>query len=180
MKTLLSISVLLALSVSFAQAPKNLNILPYHPYRKIANGPSGADRYYNLLPIYNWINAGRKGPCPMPAWISWYNADDPHTISSYHAISVLAEGVLVQPKTYSPYGGHETRPFFLKNYPNKDRLADGASFQFIALKTGTYQYNDAGGSLHTVDLYDYGIPYDPAQLAAERQRTNSPALNPQH
>jgi len=158
-----------------AKAPpaSSLEDLPYHPYRKVA------DRYYGLQPIYNWINAGRKGPCPMPAWISWYT-DDPHSTRSYRAISVLADGILVEPKMYAPYGGgREGSPFFLKNYPNKNRITDGASFQFIALKTGTYQYEDSGGSVHTVELYDYGIPYDPAKLAAERQRTNSAALNPQ-
>ena len=181
MKLFISISMLVALSCE-AQT------LPFHPYRK------AGDTYYDLRPLYAWVSK-RTGPRPMTGWIGpgtifvdRYGLGreklekapvfDPHFI----VISVSSDGLLLEVDRMANGSGSmpdgSPRLIFLKNYPGWTEFTDGESIKFIALAVGNYQYHSSNNSLRTVPLYDYGTPYDPNKLLAERNRTNAPATKP--
>jgi hypothetical protein len=134
--------------------------MPYHPYRKVENRYYGVATLYNGGSLTNWIVARNQ-------------ADD------WRVAQVIPSGLLIErtTHTWSGYLGtsiDRTRIYFLTNFPLRSRVVDGQRIDFIALKTGTFQYPDAMGAVRTVEKLDYGVPYDPAKLAAEA-KTNQPS-----
>lgn len=151
--------------------------LPYHPFRKV-------DKiYYDLRPLYSFISKadkrygpppGEKIPArPLPAWLGVQNEGS--TNHNYVVLHIFADGLLLQDQhTVNTAPGYTfyAEPIFLINYPYQDTAIDGQPVHFLALRGSLHKYQDVYGATHTVAQYDYGIPYDPAQLAAQR-RTNS-------
>lgn len=64
---------------------------------------------------------------------------------------------------------------FLTNYPNFKTLKDGDKISFIAITNGTIKL--LGTTEHTIESFDYGIPYNPIELQRtlqiESKKTNS-------
>lgn len=167
---------------AITQPPKPVDIggVPFQPYRKVG------DRYYDLNPIYEWskvlttpINKlsarQRESKRPMPEWIgmpAWINSSS----VSYEVFQVTDGGLLVRGVSYdTSYSRDYGSVFFLTNYPWVASVSEGKTIKFLALKTGVHKYRDTAGAPRTIDRYDYGTPYNPAALAAERAKTNSPS-----
>jgi hypothetical protein len=161
---------------SVCPAAEDYHGLPFHPYRKVA------DRYYDLRPLYTWLNrpSDQLDPRaqPLKDWIGL--PIDRESATTYKVTDVLPEGLLIE-ESWNAAGtvgeahvGGDAQ-FFLINYPDKSRVTDHQRIRFLALRVGTFQYRDPMGGTHTVPKYDYGIPYNPAALAAEHARTNQPA-----
>ena len=182
-------TILLALSVLSGLYCPAGEPEPHHPYRKVG------DKYYNLQPLYDWnkfwnlsdLQRSKLSPKeldrkrPMTAWIGTHG-DYIGIATCYRVAGVFSDGLLIDQAQFSTHNSNPFEygnPFFLTNYPAFKQMSDRKPIEFFALRTGTYQYTDAIGAHHTVDLYDYGTPYDPFKLAAQR-KTNSIALNPQH
>lgn len=140
--------------------------IPYHPYRKVG------DKYICLQSLYDELIG--KGQSPLKSWMVCISS----AVTDYTIIQILPDGVLLERKDsrYNNFTGVINTwesTIFLQNFPDQSNLVDGKKVSFIALPSGNYQYTDTQGAVHTVARYDYGIPYDPWQLAAERARTNS-------
>jgi hypothetical protein len=147
--------------------------MPYHPYRKVE------DRYYSVQPIYDWmqyrkwirnrpsgemkrlIESGTTQIRPMPDWIGapMYLSEGEFGAK---IVQVLPDGLLMT------FGGNANRMFFLTNYPFHSQVVDGQHIDFLAIKTGIYRYAGVGDVPHSVEMYDYGIPYDPRALATNQ------------
>jgi len=103
---------------------------------------------------------------------------------SYYIVQVLSDGLLVEGRAQNTYNWNSPEkigdPFCLVHHPSQTNFVDGQEIHFLALKVGNYQYTDVLGSAHTVPKYDYGIPFDPQQvaaaIAAERRRTNQSSI----
>lgn len=150
-------------------------VLPYHPYRKVG------DRYYDLRPLYSWINAASHVtvaqrymtvPNPMKDWFG-VDRGDPIFVH-YSVIQVAEDGLLVREERSSLYNDRVVYgdSFFLKNYPDFKKLTDHQEIRFLALRAGSYRYTNTLGSVKTVPCYDYGVPYDPWALQKAKQTTN--------
>jgi len=128
--------------------------MPYTPYRKL-NG-----HFYDLTPVYNWIVGGRRGVRPMQEWFG--ESIESHVITSYNVFDVLPGLLLVRGQSFGPSGAFPIgAPFALTNYPFQSKVIDNEAIQFLALRSGNFQYQTANGGMSTVSLYDYGIGYDP-------------------
>lgn len=180
----LGLSLIVCTLFIFPAGAADYGGVPFYPYRKVG------DRYYDLTPIYNWLalqtqpqskltQEQRTAPQPMPQWFASAGAYDPDRYKSYNVLTVFpGKGILVQETwgfTRRGEGGGSGNEFFLVNHPAQATLTDQTQVVFLALQVGTFQYRDVRGGLRTVPKYDYGIPYDPRKLAAERTRTNSAA-----
>jgi len=166
---------------SQAADPSRRAGIPYHPYRKVEN------RYYDLNPLYNWITdvskvtvaQARAGsftkPRPLPDWLGAPSAPGGvETYQWYYIRQVLGHGLLLEVRwSGGIYSGTSTEPIYLTNYPFSG-VIDGQEIHFLALRTGNYKYQDTSGAMHTVAKYDYGIPYDPRELAAQRATNSVP------
>lgn len=168
------LALLVLLATAEGADPDPTKTMPHHPYRKVG------DRYYDLRPIYDWLRLENKaghipigqlkpedtqiGRRPMPEWIG---ANDYWSENkSYRVQMVLRGGLIVEQnsRNTTEYGN----PIFLTNYPHKKEVTDRQGIKFLALRTGVYHHRT-----ETIPFYDYGIPYDPAKLLAERNRTNA-------
>lgn len=147
---------------------------PYHPYRKVG------DRYYSLQPIYEWQKLlsipgnkltpkQRASSRPMQEWIGERRDLETPIDVTYRVASVAAEGLIITAESHGYRSGTLAyRTLLLLNYPLQKKVADGQAINFLALKTGVREVAGWG----TLEVYDYGIPYDPQALAAEKARTN--------
>lgn len=145
--------------------------LPYDPYRKVGS------KYYSIQPVYNWINACNAARMqhypvdqwprnPMPAWFGFTIAVGGIS-THYRVFEVIPDGILVNEERVDISGNAvDDPPFLLKDYPYS--VADNQEIHFLALRTGTYQYTDVRGATRTAIMYDYGVPYDPWKLQAEK------------
>jgi hypothetical protein len=171
--------------VLFARAEanaQNLLEVPFHPYRK------ASDKYYSLQPIYDWMKLPKSNESTRPM-LEWVGVPEHRAYGLlYKVTQVLPDGLLVvssgeylvgiESSSFSSrVSSHE--PIFLKNYPFKKLCVDGQKIRFLAIKSGNYKYTGTDGGSHTVELYDYGVPYDPKALQAAMQvqkTTNTTSL----
>ena len=167
----------LGLFVSVAVNAGPTDSMPYHPYRKVG------DKYFNLQPIYDWSRVlqlpgnkvtekQRTTPRPMAEWIGEISNLTLPIDVNYKVEDVRKEGLVITAESHAyKIGTHGYRTFLLLNYPFKDQVAVRQSIRFLALKTGVRQV----GSYGTIEVFDYGVPYNPLELARERAKTNAPA-----
>lgn len=167
--SLLAMSLLVVFVATLAQGA-----LLNHPYRQIVL-PDGTDsvRYANLGPIYAWLQKP-EGTQPMADWSVCVNK----TLEEFTVLEVLPDGLMVEQQyhKWNAYlGTMQTARgiIFLANYPGAVNCVDGQKIDFIALLNGVHRYTDRDGKTHSLPRYDYGVPYDPFQLA--RSVTNLPA-----
>jgi len=128
-----------------AQRPKNAASRAYltkDPHRKVKN-EKGELVNADLRPLFSWVNSGKGGASPMPAWKRFEV-----TVTEY-----LKEGMLVTNTS-------DEKLFYVKNYPQK--LPVGTTIQLFVLDVGVYDHQPKGASLATLHAFDYGIPYTPA------------------
>jgi|ERR1044071_956129 hypothetical protein len=163
------------LSASAAEIPTSLSEMPQHSFRKVEG------TYYDLRPLYKWLKTPdakdrhRQFPTsnPMPDWLIaekfWF------VRQTLDGGGLLLHSFWYDHDTGQRYDSRELT--FLSHYPYAKEVSDGQQIVFIAKSNGTFRYQDVAGAIHTVRAYDYGIPYDPNQLAAERSRTNAAKNN---
>lgn len=151
--------------------------LDYSPLRLVDS------KIYSLQPIYDWLQLPRsdKQPRPMQEWVGVKTSKD-YSLD-YKVIGVLPEGVLLvsSGELFGALGygtleksDYDAEPILLKNYPNKDNLTDGQKINFLAIRSGNFQYTSADNSLHTIAAYDYGkhyiaLPPTPEQVTAQKK-----------
>ncbi len=142
-----------------AQTDWDLLQTPYHPYRQVGN------KYYSLQPIYDWMNLPTSDRTARPMQ-EWFGQPEYRMYNLIFRVEqVLPEGLLLTSSgeylrgiERADFDSHN--PIFLKNYPYKNLLVDGQIIRFLAIKIGNYQYTATDGAVHTVALYDYGVPCD--------------------
>jgi hypothetical protein len=139
--------------------------MQYLPHRMIGG------KYYDITPIYSWIDETANilkqrqqgarlnftnpdeflanGWCGVQAPIEGY-------LPIYQVFSIMDGGLLVQQRTKNGFTGEYELgdPFFLTNYPGFKNLTDNQKIQFLALRTGSYQYTATDGSVRTIPYYD--------------------------
>ncbi len=162
MKSSIIFSVIIFGMVISSSAQK---YLPFRndPLRKIG------DKIYSLQPIYNWVKlpSTDRTTRPIPEWIGV--TDNRRTTINYKVIGILPDGILLESSgermisnnfdgsEQPDYDSHE--PILLKNYPNQEDVLDGQIMNFLAIRSGSFQYVSADNSMHTIAAYDYGKPY---------------------
>lgn len=173
---LLLLALVLSVSVAVNAGPSDS--MPYHPYRKVG------DKYFNLQPIYDWLEVlqlpgnkvtekQRTTPRPMPEWIGEISSLTLPIDVNYKVEEVRKEGIVIAAESHAyKIGTRSYRTFLLLNYQFKDQIAVGQSVRFLALKTGVREV----GSYGTIEVFDYGVPYNPWELARESAKTNTPAV----
>ncbi|TXH09648.1 MAG: hypothetical protein E6R03_16520 [Hyphomicrobiaceae bacterium] len=191
MKIILPVLLLSCVAAFAAEIPKPADVggVPFHPYRKVG------DNYYNLMPLYEWakvfttppnrITAKQaSAPRPMTDWVGVPQRYGLAIDVSYRVRQVLDDGLLVEAEARAyKIGTSSSRFILLKNYPWAGSVTDGQLIEFLALKVGVYDYVTVAGAKSVVDMYDYGTPYHPAILAAQKaatnsvEKTNAPATN---
>jgi hypothetical protein len=141
---------------------------PYHPFRKVGTN------YFNLQPLYQWAKLGNipskdlkqnhieaMQNRPMLAWIGYPDEFNSNISTTYEVDSVHPDGLIVRSITRLwKLGTEGSKRFFLVNYPFKDSVSDGQQIRFYAIKTGLKKMKNG----ETLDMYDYGVPYDPFAL----------------
>ena len=153
----------LALSASAQNVP-----LPYDPLRVVEG------KIYSLRPVYDWENlpSTDRSKRPMPEWIGTSNYK--FYGLSYRVEHVLPQGLLLRGSGEFVLGGaysglnFDQPMIFLTNYPHADRLVDGQTIQFLALRAGSYHYTGSDGAAYAIAEYDYGKPYVPPPLTPEQ------------
>lgn len=168
----------LTLSLAFSASTPAGVAMPFHPYRKVG------DKYFNLQPIYEWskvmqiprnklTEAQLKSRRPM---LEWIGEDSSLSFGSgfviYKVEEVRNQGLVVTRESHGPTGSTGYKIFLLLNYPFKDQVAVQERIRFLALKTGVREV----GSYGTIEVFDYGVPFNPWELARERAATNAPAV----
>lgn len=139
--------------------------MPFHPYRKVES------KYYDLRKLYDWLkvkHAARDGDRvelrPMRDWIGGSGAEAGGWLGYWFTVAaIVPEGVIVEENTWSRNGTTIKDPILLKNYPLKSAMVDGDKIEFLAIRSGNYEWSN-----RTIAAYDYGIPYNPWA------QTNSP------
>ncbi len=66
---------------------------------------------------------------------------------------VVSDGIIIDAVQH---GTTSKQPMILKNYPQKDQIADGDMIEVLALPSGLYTNKSLGQ--HTIHLYDFGRP----------------------
>jgi hypothetical protein len=122
---------------------KELNCFPF---RRLAA------KYCDLRPLFLWGSTKPDGrgphPNPMPAWRP--------LIRRIEDTGVLTNGLVLR-----NWIRDDQPPVFLINYPIKTNLIDGAPIECLAVESGTTNLRG-----HNLKLFDFGIPFDPKQIAA--------------
>jgi hypothetical protein len=144
-------------------------------YRKIAG------KVYDFQPVLKWLDERNKLPVQMiqtrfsgarsvgagmagnsePAAIAARRAKNEIESEKWdgylvegEVISIVHEGILLEkPERYK---GETSRTIFLRNYPWKSSLVDGATVSTVAFPVGPYTYPTALGGSATVPGYDFG------------------------
>ncbi len=150
-------------------------------------------KYYDLTPVYSWMREtsnslrhiqGARAKITNPDEFlakGWCGVGPPlfGYLAIYRVSDVMNDGLLVQKRSRLK-GGYDYElgdPFFLTNYPGFKELTDNQDIQFLALRTGSYQYTDTTGAVRTVPCYDYGTPYVPPALTPEQIKAAQEAAN---
>jgi len=140
------------------------DVYAVHPFRKIG------DKYCDLRPLFKWIDLGQarrsRVKNPMPLWQP----------VKFKVVQVF-DGVLL----VTNQAGNGEKHFVFRNHPRQQKLVDGDMFECLAFKLpDRFQYEDVRGSVITVEVYDYGERYDPAerlrqfQAQQKKDSTNNP------
>ena len=113
------------------------------PHRRITNPSSGELVKADLRPLFAWYQ-NRRGKRPMEVWNRFVLT----------TMERSGDGLLVS-------NSLDQKVFLLRNYPYavpKNTVIHA----FAVALTDLHTYKDASGAEHTVHVYDYGIPYNPA------------------
>ena len=113
------------------------------PHRRITNPSSGELVKADLRPLFAWYQ-NRRGKRPMEVWNRFVLT----------TMERSGDGLMVS-------NSLDQKVFLLRNYPYavpKNTVIHA----FAVALTDLHTYKDASGAEHTVHVYDYGIPYNPA------------------
>jgi hypothetical protein len=149
--------------------------LPYHPFRRVTF-PDGKTLHFALQSIYAWSTNQASGPRPMPEWVGLPGDEGYAYADRYTVKAIWKNGLLIE--SHPGLGRSRPQTFVLKNYPGWTNLVDGERIEFLALRVGNTSYHEndvTNGTIHTVPMLDYGIPYNPFDTATKGQRKKDPS-----
>jgi len=127
------------------------------PHRKIKNPNSGELVNADLRPLFAWFQ-NRKGKRPMEVWNRFIVT----------TMDRSGDGLLMS-------NSLDSKVALFRNYPYQVPKGSVVHLFAVAL-TDLHTYKDASGAEHTVHVYDYGIPYNPAaekKAAAPKKETST-------